>query len=126
MTVDNVHRTEIGFRSHPDRDSLLAAVPRGRTGHLVGAFQFNREAAYDSVAVLLLSAAHCRMKMIFPTEPRRDQRRLVGVRGARPAEIQFLQADNVSRHAGDHFRDAILRALSVHPDTTVDVVRGDT
>ena len=66
------------------------------------------------------------MKVIFPTEPRRDQRRLVGVCGARPAEIQFLQADNVSRHARDHFRDAIFRAVPIHPDTTVDVVGGDT
>src|SRR5437764_7331061 len=116
----------MGFRSYPDGVPLLAAEPWGRTGHLAGAFQFNREAAYDGVAVLLLSTAHCRMKMIFPTELFSDQRRLVGVRGTRPAKIQFLQADNVSRHARDHFRDAIFRALSVHSDTPVDVGGGDT
>ncbi len=69
--------------------------------------------------------AHRRMKVIFPTELRRDQRRLVGVRGTWPAEIQFLQTDNVSRHARDHFRDATFRALPIHPDTTVHVVGGN-
>jgi hypothetical protein len=36
------------------------------------------------------------MKVMFPTEPLSDQRRLVGVCGTRPAKIQFLQADDVS------------------------------
>lgn len=126
MTVENVYRTEIGVRLHPDRDPLLAAVPRRRTGHLRDAFQFNREPAQDGIAVLLLAVAYCRMKMIFPTEPRCDQRRLIGVGGARPTEIQFLQAHDISRHARDHFRDASFRALPIHPDTTVDVVGSDT
>src|ERR1051326_1460521 len=77
MTVDNVHRTEIGFRLYPDRAPLLAAVPGRRTRHLGGTFQHDRKAAHDRVAVLLVADAHCRMKVIFPTELFGDQRPLV-------------------------------------------------
>ena len=78
MTVDNVHRTEIGLRLDPNCNTLLAAIPGRHTGHLIGALQRDRETAHDGVPILLVPAAHRGMKMIFPAELRGDQRRLVG------------------------------------------------
>ena len=65
------------------------------------------------------------MEVMLPAQLRRDQRCLIRAGRAWPTDIEFLQADNISRHAGDHLRDAAFRTLTVDPDAAAHVISGD-
>src|SRR4029079_18599565 len=122
MTIYYMHPTEMGVGLHPNCNTLLAAIPRRHPGHLIGALQRDREAANNGVPILLVPAAHRRMKVIFPAKLRGDQRGLVGMFGTRSADIQFLQTHKFIRHARYYLRDATFLSLPILADPTVHFV----
>lgn len=125
MSINDMDRAEVRPHIHRDRGALLAAKKRPHTRETFGAAQGERVAAENGMAIMSIALRHRGVEMPVPAKLGRDRSRLVDPGRPVPAEIEFLQADDVHVQFGNHLRDPRLRAAPIRPDATVDVIGGN-
>jgi hypothetical protein len=74
---------------------------------------------------VLIFSSHGGMKMAVPSKLIGDDFGLVRAGGTSSPQIQLLQRDNIDRHLGDNFGYPCFRALPIHSDTAMYIVRRD-
>ena len=87
--------------------------------------QGQRMPAENGVAIMFVAAPHRRMEMPVPAQLLRDRSSLIDPGRSLPAQVEFLQSDDIDLEVGDHLRDPRLRALPIRPDAAVHVVGCD-
>ncbi len=125
VRIDDMHRAELRQHIHPDRGPLFAAEKRSVARETFGAPQGQRMPAENGVAIMFVAVPHRRVEMPMPAQRFRDRPGLIHPARSLPAQVEFLETDNIHRQIGDHFRDPRLRPLPVRSDATVNVVSRD-